>query len=297
MKALEGLREVSTSLRNSGVDDPYKEAEAIIVGLLGMERVSLYRDNPPLTWVQEVGIRKLVARRRRREPLQYIIGFSDFCGLKIKVGTGVLIPRPETELIVDEVTKTACGLKSKISGQGLEDGQKLIDDKEVKILDLCTGSGCLALALAAKIRNTHVFGTDISEVAIDYAVSNAGINGITNVTFLEGDLYEPVDDLRFDLIVSNPPYIRREEIRGLAPEIREWEPIGALDGGEDGLFFYRAILAGAYYYLVEGGSLILELGFGEADDVISIATEFGLKTVSLIRDYAGIERILHVKRS
>jgi release factor glutamine methyltransferase len=296
LKALESLRDVSASLENYGIKDPEREAEAIITRLLGLNRTSLYRDDPMLTSDQKEGIRKVIERRQRREPLQYITGFSDFCGLKIKVGPGVLIPRPETELIVDEVMKEISGPESRVSGKELEDCRQRPADAGVKILDLCTGSGCLALTLATKVRNSCVFGTDISQEAINYAVINAEINGITNVTFLKGDLYEPVDGLRFDLIVSNPPYIKSGEICGLDPEIRRWEPIGALDGGEDGLCFYRAILARLHDHLVKGGSLILELGFGEADEVISIVEEAGLMTVSLLRDYAGIQRILHVKR-
>ncbi len=293
MKALEGLKEISASLNKCGIEEPYKEAVTIVSEIMGLEKVSLYRDNPLLSSEQEAEIRGVVERRRRREPLQYIIGFVDFCGLKIRVGPGVLIPRPESELIVEEalkaVTRNALNVTS-----GVQDLSR-ITHHALRILDLCTGSGCLALALAREIPNSYVFGADISEEALDYAVMNAEINGITNAVFVKGDLYEPLDGLRFDLIVSNPPYIRRGEIADLAPEIRGWEPVAALDGGEDGIFFYRSILGRARDYLAEEGSLIVEIGYDEAADVKRIAREAGFRPVSLVEDYAGVERVLHLK--
>ncbi len=295
MRALEGLRGISVSLNKCGIEEPYKEAVTIVSEVMGLEKVSLYRDNPLLSSEQEAEIREAVERRWRGEPLQYIIGFVDFCGLKIKVGPGVLIPRPESELIVEKAIKTVDGLRSRVPCEGSEDIRRPTGDRGLRILDLCTGSGCLALALARGIPESYVFGTDISEEALDYAVMNAEINGIINAVFVKGDLYEPLDCLRFDLVVSNPPYIRKGEIADLAPEIREWEPVSALDGGEDGIFFYRSILDGARDHLAEEGSLILEMGHDEAGDVTHIAHEAGFRTVSLVKDYAGIERVLHLK--
>lgn len=282
MRALEGLREVATFLGDCGIADSRKEAEMIVSDCIGIEKIALYRDNPPLTADQEEEINKVLERRREREPLQYIIGFVDFYGLKIKVGPGVLVPRPETELLVNEATRA---VKDKNRNSSL------------RILDLCTGTGCLALALAKEVRNSHVCGIDISEKALEYAELNAKINGITNVTFLQGDLYEPVYGSRFDLIVSNPPYIKRSELGELAPEIRTWEPVSALDGGEDGLRFYWAILSKSGDYLTDDGSLMMELGQGEAAAVTKMGEDAGLKAISLVKDYAGIERILHLKQS
>lgn len=289
MKALEGLKEVSTFLKDWGVTDSQKEAELIVSDYIGVGKVTLYRDNPSLTAEQEEKITKVLERRRDREPLQYIIGFVEFYGLKIEVGPGALIPRPETELIVEEAIKAVKNIK--------ENSTLNIQHTTFNILDLCTGTGCLALALAREFRDSIVFGTDMSEETLRYAALNAKNNGIANVTFLQGDLYEPVRGRSFDLIVSNPPYIKRAEISKLAPEIRSWEPLTALDGGEDGLQFYRDILSRAPDYLAPDASLIMELGQGEAFDVIKLAEDAGLRTISLIRDYAGIERVLHVKRS
>ncbi len=297
MRALDGLREVSSFLKECGIEDSQKEAELIVSDFIGTGKVGLYRDNPPLSADQEKDISRILRRRQGREPLQYIVGFVDFYGLKIKVGPGVLIPRPETELIVEEAIKLVDSLQSKVLGKGLEGIRQRTSDKGLKILDLCTGSGCLALSLAKEIRNSDVLGTDISDAAIRYASINAKINGIANVTFKKGDLYEPVYGSKFDLIVSNPPYIEGSEITNLSPEIRTWEPVVALDGGEDGLRFYRELLPRSLDYLTDNGSLLVELGQGQAASVVKIAEGAGLKTVSLVKDYAGIERVMHLKPS
>ena len=297
IKALDGLREVAAILGEYGIEDSHKEAEIIFTRCIEMGKVALYRDNPALSPSQREELRSILERRGKREPLQYILGHVDFCGLKIHVGPGVLIPRPETELMAEEVIKTVNPPLPPFTkgGQGGLDNSTLnTQHSTLRILDLCTGSGCLAVALAKEFPAAEVFGTDISEKALEYAMMNVSINGIQNVTFLRGDLYEPVKGGTFDIIVSNPPYIRKEEIRTLQPEIRDWEPLEALDGGEDGLQFYREILSCAPEYLVQGGSLIMELGQGEADDVIKIAENSGLGCAALVKDYSGIDRILHL---
>jgi release factor glutamine methyltransferase len=282
-RAREGLQEISSVLRDCGIGDPFKEAEMIFTHCMGMERVVLYRDNPVLSTGQTMDLQMILERRRRREPLQYIIGHVDFHGLTIKVGPGVLIPRPETEIMVDEVIKTVHRNVLGVKGE---------KRSTFRILDLCTGSGCLALALAMAFPDADVFGTDVSEKAWEYATDNARINGVQNVTFLKGNLYEPVKGRTFDIIVSNPPYIKREDIPTLQPEIRGWEPLEALDGGEDGLWFYREILSRVSEYLVPGGFLVMELGQGFARDVLEKAKQSGFGSAALVKDYAGIERIL-----
>jgi len=294
IKALDGLREISAILGQFGIEDSHKEAEIIFTRCMEMGKVALYRDNPTLSPVQREEISRILERRGKREPLQYIIGHVDFLGLKIHVGPGVLIPRPETEIMADEVIKTISGQQSAVGSRELKDYGRSTVGGRVKILDLCTGSGCLALALAREFPRGEVFGTDVSRKALDYAMDNARTNEIRNVTFLNGDLYEPLKGRKFDIIVSNPPYIRKKDICTLQPEIKGWEPLEALDGGEDGLRFYREILFRAPEYLYEGGSLVMELGQGTAADVIKIAEESGLRRDSLVKDYAGVERILRL---
>jgi release factor glutamine methyltransferase len=286
MNSLEKVRRAKEFLESSGIGDADREAELIVAHCLGTERVILYKDNPPVpdTVLREVD--EFLKRRAGREPLQYILGYSEFHGIKIKVGPGVLIPRPETELLAEEAIKT---VKRKMSKHFMP----------LRILDLCTGSGCIALAMANEFPTAEVYGTDASEDAISYARNNAEINDIENATFLEGSLFEPVGEIftddssyAFDLITSNPPYIRRDDIKYLQPEIKEWEPAEALDGGEDGLDYYRAIIPGAGDYLKELGTLILEIGIGQAEAVKRMAKEAGFSDIATIRDYAGIERVV-----
>ncbi|MGB9716192.1 MAG: peptide chain release factor N(5)-glutamine methyltransferase [Thermodesulfovibrionales bacterium] len=287
MHALDKLKEANKFLSQNGIEDSIREAEIIIINSLGIDRTVLYRDNPMLSKSQLKKINKFLKRRTKREPLQYIIGYVDFYGLKIKLGKGVLIPRPETELLVEKaieiIKREALSVKC--------------------ILDLCTGSGCIALALAREFPKAKVYGTDISEIAIRYAKENANINRINNVTFLVGNLFEPVEQFvmhnasrtTFNIIISNPPYIRRDDIKTLQPEIKDWEPIKALDGGEDGLDYYRVIIPESKSYLRQGGYLIIEMGENQSEKVRKIAEESGFTNIFLIRDYAGIERIFVAK--
>jgi len=283
MKALDKLREATEFLNRYGIEDANREAEIIISHCLGTDRTVLYRDNPKIREEEIERIDEFLKRRSKREPLQYILGYVDFYGLKIKVGKGVLIPRPETELLAKEAIKA-------VKREALS---------VMRILDLCTGSGCLALALAREFPDAKVYGTDTSENAIRYAKENAELNCINNVTFLLGNLFNPIEKLvthhsspvNFDLIISNPPYIRRNDIKNLQLEIKDWEPVEALNGGEDGLDYYRAIIPEAEGYLKKGGYLILEIGTDQSKGVRRIAEEAGFLNISMIKDYAGIERI------
>ena len=280
------------ALSKYGIEDSRKEAETIMTECLGLERVALYRDDPLLSPFQVDTLRKVVERRGRREPIQYIIGHVNFLGLILEVGPGVLIPRPETELVVEEVIKTVRSLQSKVISQ--QNPGQSDTARRMKILDLCTGSGCLAIALAKAFPRAEVVGTDISETALGYATQNARRNSIGNVTFLKGNLFEPLQGMRFDVVVTNPPYIREAEIRGLQREICEWEPREALEGGSDGLRFYREILLSIGRYMKEGGFMVMEVGDGEAGDVASIAKLLGFENLSIHKDYSAVERIIHI---
>jgi release factor glutamine methyltransferase len=292
MKAIDVLREVSAALSEYGIEDTHKEAEIIITRCMNMGKVALYRDNPVLSPVHREEINTFLERRRKREPIQYIVGHVDFYGLEIHVGPGVLVPRPETEIMAEEVIKTVKHKASGMKGEAVR--VKGSEYSSLRILDLCTGSGCLALALAKEFPKAELIAVDVSRKALEYAIGNARINNIRNITFMSGNLYEPVKDRNFDIIVANPPYIRSEDICTLQPEIENWEPLEALDGGKDGLRFYREILSGASDYLVRGGSLFLELGRGEAQDVLKIAEKSGVGSFTLVKDYAGIERIFRL---
>jgi release factor glutamine methyltransferase len=294
MRLLDVIKPSSEYLEKSGVDDPLAEAETLIFYSAGVDRMTAYLNNPETEKDLLSRIRRLLRRRAKGEPLQYLIGHVDFLGLTIHVGRGVLIPRPETELLAEETIRE---VKRQMlhAGEKRENnkGRKKGRDSEFSILDLCTGSGCIALALAREFPSASVCGTDISRKAVHYAKKNALTNGIGNVTFFIGPLFEPLKKKSgFDLIVSNPPYVKRSDIKKLQREIKEWEPIEALDGGEDGLDFYRKIFSDAGTYLREKGEIVLELGFGQAGEVIAIAKKTGLKNIEIKRDLAGIERIL-----
>ncbi len=308
MNALEQLRFARELLKSSGIEDADREAELIISHCLGISRAILYKDNPDITEEILLKMNEILKRKAKREPLQYILGYTEFYGLKIKLGPGVLIPRPETELLVEEAVKLLKiqeipPLTPPLNKGGIRGGELL------GILDLCTGSGCIALALAKEFPDAEVYGTDTSEIAINYAKENAGINKINNITFLRGDLFNPIErhlkshpekssgsNLKFDLIISNPPYIKKNDIKDLQPEIKYWEPLEALDGGEDGLDYYRMIIKQARNYLKEHGFLMFEIGISQAEAVKKIAVDAGFVDISLMKDYAGIERIFFAKK-
>jgi release factor glutamine methyltransferase len=292
MRALETIQSARELLEISGLNDADREAELIVSHCLGIDRLHLYKEDPDIPENILFQIYEYLRRRAAREPLQYILGYTEFHGLKIKVGPGVLIPRPETELLVEEALRI---LRNIGKGKGTE---KKSDN--TKILDLCTGSGCIALALAREFPNAEVYGTDISEVAISYAEENARINDINNVEFLRGSLFKPFEKLsapghlsfKAGLIISNPPYIKRDEIRNLQPEITDWEPGEALNGGEDGLDYYKMLIPEAGNYLKDNGYLVLEIGIGQSDEVKCMAENADFQDIIVIRDYSGIERIL-----
>jgi release factor glutamine methyltransferase len=269
MNALEAMHTAAERLTALGIPDAEKEAELIITAGLGVDRVSLYRDDPPLGWEDPRILDKMLRRREKREPLQYILGEVEFYGLRIKVGPGVLIPRPETELLVVEAIK------------------RLSDNPAPRVLELCTGSGCVALAVARGLPEAQVIATENSKEALRYALENAALNGVENAAFLSGSLFGPVVGQTFDAVLSNPPYIRTGDIDTLAPEIKNWEPREALDGGPEGLDFYREIIPKARDYLNTGGALIVEMGAALAPGVAEIAEKEGMRPLPPLRDWGG----------
>jgi release factor glutamine methyltransferase len=312
--ALDKLKQISQLF--SELEAPQREAEILITGALDINRAALYSQDLEISKEASEKIDAFADRRLKGEPMSYIIGHVEFHGLRIQVGKGVLIPRPETELMVEEAVKairtqnplnsgqqTATSDKqsaiskqvSSISGQqAASSGQADPANHKpgLTIVDLCTGSGCIALALAKMLPQSVVYGIDKSDIALSYARGNSEINRIKNVIFAKGNLFEPLGYcLSFDFIISNPPYIRRGDIDKLQIEIREHEPRAALDGGEDGLDFYRRIIRDAPGFMKDKGLLILEIGADQADDIRKLAADAGFKDIQFIKDYSGIERI------
>ena len=220
----------------------------------------------------------LVARRTQREPVAYIVGHREFYGREFTVSPAVLIPRPETELIVDFA---------------LAD---LPADRFVRLVDVGTGSGALAVTLAAERPAWHVEAVDLSGEAIDVARRNARAHGVAErITFLQGDLLQPTLGL-FDAIVSNPPYVARRDARGMSPDVRDHEPHLALFGGEDGTDVPRRLLAQAASRLVPGGWIAMEFGYGQQEVVEAAAREAGLVVERVLEDIQGIARTLVARR-
>ncbi len=294
MRLLDTIKSSSDYLEKSGIADPLADAEILVLHAAGIDRLRAYMDNPEANQRLLTRINRLVKRRSAGEPLQYIVGHVDFLGLEIRVGSGVLIPRPETELLVEEAIKAV--KSNSLSVKSLA-SPPIPNPQSQCFLDLCTGSGCIALALAREFPDARIYATDVSAKALKYARDNAERNTIGNVTFLKGSLFIPVvEHMPFDLITANPPYISTSDIAGLQREVREWEPLKALDGGEDGLDFYRKILSKAQVFLKEEGWIFFELGFGQSETVAEIAAHAGFKNIELIKDFAGIDRVLKAQR-
>ncbi|MBQ8947421.1 MAG: peptide chain release factor N(5)-glutamine methyltransferase [Lachnospiraceae bacterium] len=215
----------------------------------------------------------VLERRRSREPLQYILGRWDFMGLDFELSPDTLIPRQDTEILVETVLGD------------LHDG--------MRILDLCTGTGCILISLLKYSNDCMGVGTDISEGAIATAKVNAKrlLDDMTDVIFTVGDLYDAADG-QFDIIVSNPPYIPSGVIGTLEPEVRDYEPLRALDGGTDGLELIRRIIDGAREHLVRGGSLYIETGYDQGAAVTGLMTDAGFINVKVYKDYAGLDRVV-----
>jgi release factor glutamine methyltransferase len=254
-----------------GVDAPRLTAELLLAHALRCDRVRLYLDfDKPLGDPELAAFRELVRRRAEREPTAYLVGQRDFYGRPFAVDARVLVPRPETELVLEAALAALPA-----------DG---------RALDLCTGSGVLAVTLALERAGAQVTATDVSADALAVARSNAAALGATGVELLQGDLYAPVPEgARFDVIVSNPPYVPRGELDTLPPEVRR-EPRLALDGGDDGLAITRRIVAGAPARLLPGGTLVLEMHEGHLDALPRICLEAGFARADAGRDLAGLPR-------
>ncbi|MCC7430146.1 peptide chain release factor N(5)-glutamine methyltransferase [bacterium] len=279
---LELINSSENYLKPKGVSNARREIEEMLCSILKCSRLELYlKFEMPLTENELVIFRELIKRKAKREPLQYILGETDFFNVKIKVNPSVLIPRHETEILVEKVIKKA----------------KQIQKTQLKILDVGTGSGCIAIALAKELKNAQVLGIDVSEKAIFTANENAKLNEVQNVRFiLKNALETPQKTGIFDFIVSNPPYVTTDDCEKLMPEVRDFEPILALDGGEKGLDFYEGLTPVCKLLLLENGFLFYEVGFKQAKDVEKILEKNGFSEIQIFPDYNKIERIVCGKK-
>ena len=260
-------------LLSKGVINARLESEWLLCSALGLDRVGLYLHfDKPLNETELAQYRGMVARRARREPLQHILGSQEFCGLDFEVSKDVLIPRHDTEVLVSEVLKRI--------------------QKVDSVLDVGTGSGCVAIILKNGNPQAKITATDISEEALIIAKRNA-IRHSSDIEFLTGSLFAPVAGRCFDLIVSNPPYIPSEDINSLDLEVRDYDPITALDGGFDGLEIYRSLIPEAIMHLNPGGWLILEIGIGQSKKIEQLFRNVVCYSDTEIKkDSNGIDRVI-----
>lgn len=262
-----------------GIESSRLDAELLVAHALKLRRIDLYlRHDQPLADAELAGIRALVERRRRFEPIAYIVGERDFYGRAFAVDRRVLIPRPETEGAV-EAALAALPPRAEAA--------------TLRVLDVGTGSGAIAVTLACERPDVTVDAVDLSPAAAEVARANAARHGVSaRVRVVEGSLYKAIGDARYHLIVSNPPYIATAEVDELMPDVSQHEPRLALDGGPDGTVVLRPLVMGAPAHLVDGGALVVELGWDQAERARELAREAGFARVEVRPDLARIERIL-----
>jgi len=290
-RVAEALRWAADFLEFHRVPDPHIDAGVLLAYALGWERKELFiHPERVLSGVEMERFRRMIDRRARREPVQYIVGEVEFLGRRFKVDRDVLIPRPETELLVEEAIDS------------LEKEDRDGGERGITVLDLCTGSGCIAVSIAREIPYSRVYAVDISEGALEVARENAERHGVGDrIIFLPGDLFEGIEHLglegEIDLVISNPPYVSKKDIETLQPEVKEYEPLQALYGGEDGLDFYRKIIEESPFYLAHDGFLILEIGYDQSDNVVRLLEEEGsYRWIEVKKDLAGIDRIIKARK-
>lgn len=259
-------------LEKAGIEEAALDARLLLEEVCGTDRnYLLSHGEEEVTDGKYHCYADYILRRKSHEPLQQIIGCQEFMGLKFKVTPDVLIPRQDTETLVEEVMRY------------LHDG--------MHILDMCTGSGCILLSLLKYSNDCKGTGCDISEKALETARENARELSI-RADFVQSDLFENIDG-KYEFIVSNPPYIPTDIIPTLMEEVKDHEPVTALDGGEDGLYFYRRIIKEAPSYLCPGGMLFFEIGAEQAQAVSSLMKEAGFYEVTVCKDLAGLDRVVH----
>ncbi len=283
----EALKDAAAALSTAGISNARLDAEVLLSHSIRKDRVWLitHRDDV-LEDKEQRDFDEAIRRRTKREPLQHLIGNQEFWGLEFKVTPDVLIPRPETEFLIEAALAIA------------QDR-----NRQVRIIDLCTGSGCIAVSLAKELTSAHVLATDASMRALAVARENARDHGVADrIRFLEGDLFEPLEELDIragiDIIVSNPPYVKSGDLPALQPEVRDYEPEMALISGPEGTEIAATIIKIASGYLKKNGALIMEMGLGQAEALVRMVDatgEYGKPWI--LKDLAGIERVMVARKA
>jgi len=276
LTVLEVLNRSTDFLNKKGIESPRLNAELLLVEVLKCNRIDLYlRFDKPLKDNELVQYRDWISRRGKFEPLQYIIGKVEFYGLPFEVTQDVLIPRPETEILVEEIIKHC-------------------KEKNVRsILDIGTGSGNIPVSLIKYLDEVKITSIDISHKALMVAEKNAALNGVeSKISFIVSDIKEYKTEIKYDLIVSNPPYVGAAEYPNLQNEIKNYEPGIAVTDSNDGLYFYRTIAEASKSLLKKGGDIFLEIGIGQSEDVIKILTKNDIINIRCLKDLQLIDRVV-----
>ncbi|MBQ3465846.1 MAG: peptide chain release factor N(5)-glutamine methyltransferase [Firmicutes bacterium] len=308
MKTRVLIKEGEYRLSKAGVEDAAIDAEELYCFMKGCDKVILFLNKEQEADKEtEKEYFELIEKRASRIPLQHITGKQEFMGFDFKVGPDVLIPRQETEVLVTEAAKILRDERKTAAGERHKSRGKLFglfsSPPEQKVLDLCCGSGAIGISLAKICEDVSVTAADISEAALALARENAKANRV-EIEFLKGDLFEAVAAAEkgkrirsFDMIISNPPYIKSSLIALLQNEVKDHEPVEALDGGSDGLDFYRRIAAEAYRYLDNDGWLMLEIGYDQGESLREIIKETGRYTEpEILKDLAGRDRVVKCRK-
>ncbi len=281
MRYQDCFKKGSAALESAGIEEAALDARLLLEHVCSTDRnyLLVHGDNE-VTAEQEASYFQMIDKRSRRFPLQHITGIQNFMGLDFQVNEHVLIPRQDTEILVEEVLRQ------------MSDGSR--------ILDMCTGSGCILISLLHYSNWCEGVGADISEKALEVAGQNASqlLSGRRQGRvwqFVRSDLFQSIEG-KFDIIVSNPPYIRSDEIETLMPEVKEYEPRQALDGYEDGLYFYRRIVEESGGFLKSGGMLYFEIGYDQGVAVSSLMEQTGFTDIHVVKDYAGLDRVVYGRK-
>ena len=281
------LNWTSEYFKTNGIENFRLDAEVLLAYLLKNDRLSLYLNyDQPLNKKELSNYRELILRRIKREPVSYIVGEKEFWSLKFKLDSHVLTPRPETEILVEEAIKAFTELPPK--------------KPPAYILEIGTGCGAVAISLAATLKDVLIIATDISIAALRIAQENGRAHQVAEkILFLQGNLFGPIKENGkiFHCIISNPPYIPEYEIKNLPPEVKNFEPIIALNGGKDGLGFSRKIIAHAEKHLIPGGLIFLEIGEGQSEKIINCIKKTGVfYNISQTKDLSGRERVIKAQK-
>lgn len=281
MTLAEAIQKAAEKLSAHGVPNARLDAELLIRNALGKDRAwLLVHMQDRIDDQGQRSFERSIERRKLREPLQYITGAQEFWGLPFRVTPDVLIPRPETEFVVEAALKAVSGISTPV------------------IVDLCAGSGCIAISIAKELPKARIFATDRSDRAVHVAQENARLNSVAGrIRFLEGDLFGPLEEMdlrdRIDCVVTNPPYVRSGDLSTLQPEVKDFEPEMALVAGPEGTEIAERIIRQAPEYLRPGAPLIMEMGIGQAAALRKIIEDTHLfGPVEIVKDLAGIERVL-----